>query len=274
MSASFFRARISLGCPFSPTSRPPYRWFEIGWGDDGFYRQAPRLGDVSVSLAAKALLWPTKSVLHVVGLKTKPPRAFAGAQMLRLEIDAKGRARLREHIAKTIALPLKPLGRGLYGSSLFFPRPAELSCALCLQSLALRRFEQRRTAQLQPMEHSSERALSRAGAAAAALELSPIRLHRLKALALCFVAYCFRQPTSTCLARALQRFQIRTGSIWETLPFDQDYLFSNQSTTIDPTMRERRSACEYYRFNSNRTRPQGRVCAGSPTMTPRRIQGR
>ncbi|MCI4665467.1 MAG: DUF2459 domain-containing protein [Neomegalonema sp.] len=104
------------GLPFLPHFPSAYRWFEIGWGDDGFYRQAPSRGDVSVSLAAKALLWPTKSVLHVVGLKTTPPTAFAGAKMIRLELDATGRARLRAHIARTVALPLKPLGPGLYES--------------------------------------------------------------------------------------------------------------------------------------------------------------
>lgn len=48
------------------------KWFEFGWGDKGFY-QAPTIKPV---LAAKAILWPTPSVMHVVAIKQKPDREF------------------------------------------------------------------------------------------------------------------------------------------------------------------------------------------------------
>ena len=95
-------------------------WFEIGWGDDGFYRQAPDISDASTGLVASALLWPTKSVLHVVGVERHPEEAFSGAPMLRLMLDAEGRAALRAQIAETLVAPPQRLGPGLYGVSLFY----------------------------------------------------------------------------------------------------------------------------------------------------------
>ena len=42
-------------------------FYEFGWGDDAFYRQ-----DDSWWLRVRAMLWPTRSALHVVGLERHP----------------------------------------------------------------------------------------------------------------------------------------------------------------------------------------------------------
>lgn len=99
---------------------PAAQWVEIGWGDEGFYTQAATVGDVSAGLAASALLWPTPSVLHVVALYQPPDTAFDPARMTRLEIDAEGRAALRDAVRAEIAAPFERLGDGLYGDSRFY----------------------------------------------------------------------------------------------------------------------------------------------------------
>src|SRR6266436_2304044 len=46
---------------------------EIGWGDEGFYREVPTVESLTVALAVRALLRPgNPSVLHVVGVKGHP----------------------------------------------------------------------------------------------------------------------------------------------------------------------------------------------------------
>src|SRR5581483_9841703 len=45
-----------------------FEWIEFGWGDREFYRSVPSPGDLTVSLAVRALFLPgNASVLHVVG---------------------------------------------------------------------------------------------------------------------------------------------------------------------------------------------------------------
>ena len=35
-----------------------YRWLEIGWGDEGFYRNVPDAASLTFRLAVRALFWP------------------------------------------------------------------------------------------------------------------------------------------------------------------------------------------------------------------------
>ena len=55
-----------------------YRYVEIGWGDEQFYRFAPALSDVSARMAFNALSgWNGKAVLHIVGLANDAKTTFA-----------------------------------------------------------------------------------------------------------------------------------------------------------------------------------------------------
>jgi uncharacterized protein (TIGR02117 family) len=102
-----------------------FRWLEIGWGDEGFYRSAPDLAALDVTLAVRALLRPgNPSVLHVVGLADPPRAAFPQADIVRIELSAEGFSRLLDRLQTSFArgsdgAPL-PLGPGLYGTSLFY----------------------------------------------------------------------------------------------------------------------------------------------------------
>ncbi len=105
---------------FDEHTRVAPRYVEIGWGDRDVYRVVETVDDLTIDLAARAALWPTDSVLHVVGFHPAPDGVFQGAPMLRIELDAEGRAALRDAIAETLSAPLEPLGPGLYGTSQFF----------------------------------------------------------------------------------------------------------------------------------------------------------
>jgi uncharacterized protein (TIGR02117 family) len=103
-----------------------FRWLEIGWGDEGFYRSAPDLAALDVTLAARALLRPgNPSVLHVVGLSDHPRTSFPQADIVRIELSSEGFSRLLDRLDASFArgsggAAPQPLGPGLYGTSLFY----------------------------------------------------------------------------------------------------------------------------------------------------------
>lgn len=100
----------------------PYAdYLEIGWGEVDYYpADAPGLW-----LTLKAALWPTASVLHVVGIQGEPTSAFAGLEVVRLDLDRRAWRRLIWYIhssfARGNAQRALPLRRGLYGDSWFYP---------------------------------------------------------------------------------------------------------------------------------------------------------
>jgi len=102
-----------------------YPWIEIGWGDEGFYRNVPTAASLTVSLAVRALLWPgNRTVLHLVGLRSDPLVVLPFATIVRLELSASGFERLLDRLDATFApapdgSALDDLGPGLYGPSRF-----------------------------------------------------------------------------------------------------------------------------------------------------------
>jgi len=103
-----------------------YDRLEIGWGDEGFYREVPTPDSLTVALAVRALLRPgNPSVLHVVGVKDDVRAMFPHSDMIRIDLGAAGFERLAEKLDAAFArgpdgLRPEELGPGLYGASLFF----------------------------------------------------------------------------------------------------------------------------------------------------------
>ena len=102
-----------------------FEWLEIGWGDEGFYREVPTAASLTVTLAVRALFRPgNPSVMHVVGLNNDPRAAFSRSDMVRIELGGAGFARLADRLEATFAHDgagrPEELGPGLYGPSLFF----------------------------------------------------------------------------------------------------------------------------------------------------------
>jgi len=103
-----------------------YPWLELGWGDEGFYREVPTVASLNVGLALRALLRPgNPSVVHVVGVQGEPPAVFRGSDMVRLDLTEAGFARLAAKIDATFSPAVGTgipgeLGPGLYGPSLFY----------------------------------------------------------------------------------------------------------------------------------------------------------
>jgi uncharacterized protein (TIGR02117 family) len=102
-----------------------FEWLEIGWGDEGFYRNVPTVSELTLPLAVRALFGGgNPAVLHVAGLGDDPIRVFPAAGLIRVPLSMTGFDQLLAKVDATFVPPvsgaLPDLGRGLYESSLFY----------------------------------------------------------------------------------------------------------------------------------------------------------
>lgn len=95
-------------------------YLEIGWGDSDFY-QTP---DPHIGLILKAGIFPSESVLHLVGFDGDVVGYFPYSEIIELKITPEQQDQLGRHIAASFALDGEgktlSLGRGLYGESQFY----------------------------------------------------------------------------------------------------------------------------------------------------------
>lgn len=95
-------------------------YLEIGWGDRDFYQTPePNLGHI-----VQAGLFPSESVLHLVGFNGAVTRYFPHSEIIELKLTPEQLLRLSRHIAASFATDSEgktaSLGSGLYGYSRFY----------------------------------------------------------------------------------------------------------------------------------------------------------
>jgi uncharacterized protein (TIGR02117 family) len=117
------RGHVALGAVAQRFSG--YRFVEVGWGDESFYRHVPNVASLTFGLAVRALFRPgNPSVVHVVGVPGRPREVFPRAGVVRVELSGGGFARMLDALeasfGKEGGAPPEPLGLGLYGPSLFY----------------------------------------------------------------------------------------------------------------------------------------------------------
>ena len=99
----------------------PYAEFlEVGWGDKQYY-QTP---DAHFGITLRAALWPTSSVLHIVGFNGAVTAYYSSSEVIKIKLGEPGFELLSRYIAASFARDESgqalPLGRGLYGNSRFY----------------------------------------------------------------------------------------------------------------------------------------------------------
>jgi uncharacterized protein (TIGR02117 family) len=99
----------------------PYAEFlEVGWGDKQYY-QTP---DAHFGITLRAALWPTSSVLHIVGFSGAVTAYYSSSEIIEIKLGEPGFEHLSRYIAASFARDASgqalPLGRGLYGNSRFY----------------------------------------------------------------------------------------------------------------------------------------------------------
>lgn len=111
------RGEIAAPLAFLEERFPEAAYFELGWGDNRFYREPD-----SNWLIARALFWPTDTVLHVVGLQ-RPAAELPHGDLLSLSLPRENVFRLQQALASDFRLrdgepvAVEP---GLYGESTFY----------------------------------------------------------------------------------------------------------------------------------------------------------
>ncbi len=96
------------------------QYFEIGWGDLTYYTGKSQ----TLGASARAVLWPTNSVLHIVRLNRHPEEFFSGLEIKSIEIASEGFERLLNRINDSFELndenEIIRIASGLYGNSDFY----------------------------------------------------------------------------------------------------------------------------------------------------------
>lgn len=99
---------------------PDCDYYEIGWGDAGFY-QAEK---ITAKITLNAVFLPSDTVVHLVGLNGDPVSYFSTSEVQEVSISAEGMKSLCAFVESSFARDEtgkpKMLGPGLYGDSQFF----------------------------------------------------------------------------------------------------------------------------------------------------------
>ncbi|UCB55987.1 MAG: DUF2459 domain-containing protein [Thiotrichales bacterium] len=99
---------------------PEAEYLEVGWGDRDYYMTpSPHIG-----ITIKAGLFPTASVLHIVGFSGSVTRYFPASEVIQIDLSEAGFQQLCRYIENSYALDeagrSRPLGSSLYGSGQFY----------------------------------------------------------------------------------------------------------------------------------------------------------
>ncbi|MDP6568164.1 MAG: DUF2459 domain-containing protein [Alphaproteobacteria bacterium] len=104
---------------------PDARYLEFGWGDAEFYR-AP---EITVAMAMRAALTPTKTVMHLNAMPRPPRQYYLEAEIVTLRVAAAKLpamiAFIRDSFARDDAGAARPAGAGRYPGSRFYEGAGE-----------------------------------------------------------------------------------------------------------------------------------------------------
>ncbi|GAA5215783.1 TIGR02117 family protein [Corallincola platygyrae] len=106
-------AEIHQTLPFSA-------FYEIGWGDKGFYQA----DEITSGITVRAIFWPTESVMHVVSLPKEPQTFFPQSDVVELKLSQQALDKLMVAISRSFARDsqgeILRTQKGLYGQSWFY----------------------------------------------------------------------------------------------------------------------------------------------------------
>lgn len=99
---------------------PEAEFYEIGWGDQQFYLSP----DAHLGVTLRAALWPTPSVLHIVGFRDVLTTYFPFSEIIEFKLSEPNFTLLVRYIGASFARDdngqVQALGNGLYGDSQFY----------------------------------------------------------------------------------------------------------------------------------------------------------
>ena len=113
-------AELNGRLPELPARFGDVPFYEIGWGDQGFY-QAP---EITTRLSLQAMFWSTGAILHVVGVPDSPTLYFVQSEVVRRCLTDGQMFALATFLVRSFAFgalgKIQPLTPGIYGDSQFY----------------------------------------------------------------------------------------------------------------------------------------------------------
>ena len=95
-------------------------FYEIGWGDKGFYQAR----EITTGLTLQAMFWATGAIVHVVAVADSPYKSFPNSSILEACITKGQLESLITFLANSFIQDesgqIIPLTRGLYGDAQFY----------------------------------------------------------------------------------------------------------------------------------------------------------
>jgi uncharacterized protein (TIGR02117 family) len=99
---------------------PNAEFYEIGWGDAGFYQTSR----ISAKTTLNAVFLPSDTVVHLAGIEADPVRYFSTSQVSEVKLSDQGMENLGWFLSASFARDEcgnpHMLGPGLYGDSQFY----------------------------------------------------------------------------------------------------------------------------------------------------------
>jgi uncharacterized protein (TIGR02117 family) len=99
---------------------PDSLYYEIGWGDTGFYQS----NEITTGLTLRAMFWSDGSVLHIVGLTENPKTYFGNSEVKVINSDDPGYQNMLTFIKGSFQTDqnglIMPEHEGIYGDSQFY----------------------------------------------------------------------------------------------------------------------------------------------------------
>lgn len=107
--------------PFLPPHEkfPNSRYLKFGWGDRNYYPN----GDAGTWLVLRAALIPTRSVIHVVGIRRSVNDYFPASTIVKVMVSKRGVEEMSKYIADQFEIKndsIQIAAEGLYPNSMFF----------------------------------------------------------------------------------------------------------------------------------------------------------
>lgn len=95
-------------------------YYELGWGDEGFYQAS----EITAGVTVRAIVWSRGTVVHVVALPTSPAGYFPVSGVVHTCLNAEETESLGRYLANSFRRDadnnLIELKRGLYGDGQFY----------------------------------------------------------------------------------------------------------------------------------------------------------
>lgn len=98
---------------------PQAQYLKFGWGDGRYYTDS----EAGFRLMMRAALWPTRSVIHVVGIDIPVESYFTGSEIIRIQVTEEGAQKFGEFVEERFRRTdgeVQAAAPGLYTNSMFF----------------------------------------------------------------------------------------------------------------------------------------------------------